>query len=98
VSKTLPLTNNLPAPVFGVVLLVAVILIMNLYKGETGDGSVFLLVAAKSKKKAAKMMQKQYEEDYDDGSGFKFRTEEVEKVVIPNEPSIITAMSAEDMF
>lgn len=71
---------------------------MNLYKAQTGDGSITLIVSAENRKKAIKLSNKYYRKNgYDDGSGFKFDKESVVRLK-PANTELVMDVFTDEMF
>lgn len=71
---------------------------MKLYKAQTGDGSITLIISAENRKKAIKLSNEYYHENgYDDGSGFKFDKESVSKLKPASVEMVMDAFT-DEMF
>jgi hypothetical protein len=63
---------------------------MKLYKGETGDVSMVMLVWANNLNEAIDICNQNYE---DNGDGFEFDNESVEEMIAPDKPGVDTQIS-----
>jgi len=69
---------------------------MNLFKAETGDGSLVFIIRSETKNQAIKMANARFEEEHDDGAGFSFCDEDVALIETSGPNEIIETFEQTD--